>query len=320
MYHYVRELIRSRYPGIKGLTVHEFKEQLEYICKYYNIINASDLIASIYSGYDLPPNAVMLTFDDGYSDHYSCVFPIIDKLKIQGCFFPPAAAITQHKVLDVNKIHFVLAVTQDTSAIIREIFSLMDEFRSEYLLKDNEAYYSKFAVADRYNTAQIAFIKIMLQTVLLEEVRKKILDKLFNKFVTSDESAFSQELYMSIDQLKTMQRCGMYIGSHGYDHYWLSDLNKEKQEEEVNLSLKFLETVGSNLNDWIMCYPYGVYNESLLEILRNSGCKAGFTTEVAIADLDLRDPLTLPRLDTNDLPKKKDANRNKWSLKAENKL
>ena len=37
MYHYVRDLKNSRFPGIKGLELDLFKEQIEYLHKHYNI-------------------------------------------------------------------------------------------------------------------------------------------------------------------------------------------------------------------------------------------------------------------------------------------
>lgn len=51
-----------------------------------------------------------------------------------------------------------------------------------------------------------------------------------------------------------------------------------------------------------MCYPYGGFNDSLLQILRDRHCRLGFTAEARVADLDVDDSLTLPRVDTNDLP------------------
>ena len=57
-----------------------------------------------------------------------------------------------------------------------------------------------------------------------------------------EEGAFSRELYMSVDQMKYMVSAGMHIGSHGYDHYWLGSLSKEKQEVEIKESLKFITT------------------------------------------------------------------------------
>jgi hypothetical protein len=66
------------------------------------------------------------------------------------------------------------------------------------------------------------------------------------------------------------------------------------------------------MDRWVIGYPYGAYDERLLEVLRRNGCRAGFTTEVRTADLNSDDRLTIPRLDTNDLPKRGDAEAAAW--------
>ena len=60
--------------------------------------------------------------------------------------------------------------------------------------------------------------------------------------------------------------------------------------------------VGAPTNNWVMCYPYGAYNDTLLRLLRDRGCAIGLTIRVAVANPGTDDPLALPRLDTNDLP------------------
>ena len=121
MYHYVRDLKQSRYPTIKGLDYKDFQGQIEYLKKNYEFITAELLIDSIENKSALPENSVLLTFDDAYSDHFEYVFPLLYKNRIQGSFYTPVKAVTEHTVLDVNKIHFILAAENDKSKIIREI-------------------------------------------------------------------------------------------------------------------------------------------------------------------------------------------------------
>ena len=52
-----------------------------------------------------------------------------------------------------------------------------------------------------------------------------------------------------------------------------------------------------------MNYPYGAYNDSLINILKKKGCKFAVCTEVRTANLKSDNRYALPRLDTNDLPK-----------------
>jgi peptidoglycan/xylan/chitin deacetylase (PgdA/CDA1 family) len=303
MYHYVRDLARSRFPAIKGLSVERFGRQLDYIQTRYTPIAAEDLLAALASpSNDLPPNAILLTFDDGYSDHFANVFPLLEVRGIRGCFFPPAQAVLEHIVLVVNKIHFVLAAVPDTGTLLDRVFSCLAEFRSEYALKTREAYLQAVTGEHRYDTREVTVLKRLLQRELPEPVRAEIVRRLFAEYVTADEVAFACELYMSVDQVSCLQHHGMHIGSHGYTHAWLDHVSPQEQAVEIDRSLEFLQKVGVGKDKWTMCYPYGGFNDSLLRVLRARQCRLGFTVEARIADLDVDDRLTLPRVDTNDLP------------------
>jgi len=303
MYHYVRDLAQSQFPAIKGLSIERFCRQLDYIQTSYTPIGVEDLLEALASpSKDLPPNPVLLTFDDGYSDHFTNVFPLLEARGIRGCFFPLAQAVLEHKVLEVNKIQFVLASVTDVGNLVDQVLSSLDEFRSVHALKTRGAYVETVTEKHRYDTREVTVFKRLLQRELPEAVRTEIVRRLFAKHVTTDEAAFACELYMSVDQITCMQRHGMHIGSHGYGHPWLNHVSPEAQVIEVDRSLEFLQKLGGNKNAWTMCYPYGGFNDSLLQLLRARECRLGFTVEARVADLDLDDPLTLPRMDTNDLP------------------
>ena len=94
----------------------------------------------------------------------------------------------------------------------------------------------------------------------------------------------------------------MYIGSHGFGHYWLNYISENEQKKEIDLSLQFLRSIGSDTKRWIMCYPYGDYNNDTLEILKKLNCVIGITTKVDKVLLGESDPLQYSRFDTNDYP------------------
>lgn len=316
MYHYVRDLKHSRYPDIKGLDISLFYEQIMFLKKHYQFITMELLIDSFGNGSSLPEKSVLLTFDDAYSDHFQYVFPFLDKHNIQGSFFPPVKAITEHKVLDVNKIHFILAAESDKSKIISEIRNELNIASRDHHLESFDFYYNKLAKANRFDTAEVVFMKRLLQVELEEPLRNIITNQLFEKIVGIDEGSFSRELYMDIEQIQCMRRNGMHIGSHGYDHYWLGSLNEEKQRVEIEKALDFLTLIGCDINNWTMCYPYGNYNETTIELLKEYNCKLAFTTEVNIADIQNHNRYALPRIDTNDIPKDMHANPNDWYFKG----
>lgn len=317
MYHFVRDLRRSRYPAIKGLDVERFAGQLAYVQRHYSVVRMEDVVAAAHDpAAILPERALLLTFDDGYADHYQQVFPLLDRLGLQGAFFPPARAILERRVLDVNKIHFLLASVDDPARLVRAMEARIDASRQEHALAPLTHYRQAYAHANRWDAAEVIYLKRVLQKGLPETLRAAITDDLFREFVTRDEAAFADELYLTVEQLRCMQRHGMHIGSHGHDHLWLDALDPADQEREVRASIDFLRALGCDLDAWTMGYPYGGFDASLLTILERHGCRLGLSTEVAIADLDHHAPLTLPRIDTNDLPSRPDAPPARWTLAA----
>lgn len=302
MYHYVRDPIRSRYPRIKARTLSEFRQQLDFIAANYTVVTAEEVMAATTGEANLPPRPIWLTFDDGYLDHYLNVFPLLHERQWQGSFFPPGRAIVEGSLLDVNKVHLILATEPNTMLIVDELKRLIAEHARDEGLEPFDNYWRELAVASRFDSPETIFIKRLLQHRLPQRVRSQFIDHLLLKFMTVDAAALAAELYMSVDQLRTMHRCGMYIGSHGYDHCWLDRVPPDRQIVEIDSSLGFLRTLGAPTERWVMCYPYGGYDNSLVSRLKERGCTVGLTTRVCIADLGADLPLTLPRIDTNDLP------------------
>jgi peptidoglycan/xylan/chitin deacetylase (PgdA/CDA1 family) len=133
-------------------------------------------------------------------------------------------------------------------------------------------------------------------------VRAELAQRLLEEYVGVDEATLAHELYMEPEQLRCMARLGMDVGGHGAAHVWLDSLTRPAQADEIDATLAFLARVhGRPPADWVMCYPFGGYDATTLELLRERGCALGLTTRVDVAR-DLGRPLELPRLDTNDLP------------------
>jgi peptidoglycan/xylan/chitin deacetylase (PgdA/CDA1 family) len=302
MYHYVRDLHRSRYPLIKGRSEADFVRQLDHIAANFIVIRAEAVIAAAEGGPALPENAAWLTFDDGYRDHYDVVFPLLNARGWQGSFFPPACVITERRLLDVNKVHFILAVQPDPAPLVAAIRDFVAAHQGEDGVRPFDDYWAELAKPFRWDPAETIFVKRMLQHALPEPLRDDLTGRLFGQFVGMPAESFAAELYASAEQLKLMARSGMYIGSHGFSHVWLNRVTPQRQAEEIDRSLDFLGSLGAPTRDWIMCYPYGAYDRTVLEHLRERKCAVGLTSKVAVADLATHPILELPRLDTNDIP------------------
>ena len=231
-----------------GPRVREFRAQLDHIASRYSVVTAEQVIAAVERNTDLPRNAVWLTFDDGYLDHYTTVFPLLHDRGWQGSFFPPARTIVNRELLDVNKIHFILAAQPDPQPLIDAIRRFVTARRARHDVEPFDGYWNGIDKANRFDLPETVFIKRMLQHKLPEDLRRELADELFAHYVSVDPTAFANELYMSADQLKLMLRCGMHVGSHGDAHYWLDRISPEEQERDIGRAMSFLASLGAPLD------------------------------------------------------------------------
>lgn len=306
MYHYIRDLANSRYPGIKGLDYSLFKEQIGFFTENFNIITMEQAIeAWNCKGASLPDKAMLLTFDDGYSDDFSAVFPVLKAHHVQGSFFIPAKTFIDHTLLNVNRIHFILASINNVEALMQDVLYELNECRAQgFDIPDNEYLIEQYAVGNRFDNKETIFIKRILQTAISEDLRNSIARKLFKKYIGVSEETFSRELYMNRDQIKCLKSEGMFIGLHGYNHCWLGKLPVQDMKEDIDKALEGMDEY-IDKNNWVMNYPYGSYNDGVMQYIEANGCKLGMTTEVRIATT-ADNKYLLPRLDCNDFPPKSD--------------
>ncbi len=302
-YHYVRNAAGSRYPGLKALPAEHFRRQIAHFKKHYHFVSLETVLQALQPGNALPENAMLLTFDDGYSDHFLEAYPCLAEEHIPACFFPVGQCVLENRVLAANKIHLILACVTDTALLLKTVFDTLEQSRAEFSLQSRDYYWDKLAAPGRFgDSREVMFFKRILQRELPEVLRNAILDDLFHRHVSRDEKAVAEELYMSLDQLRLLKAQGMHIGCHSYHHVWLDHLSPGEQEKEMDLSLAFLKKIGIDLTRWTLCYPYGGHNDALIQRVKQKGCVAAFTVEHRVARLKEDNPYALPRFDTANFP------------------
>ncbi|MEW6199910.1 MAG: polysaccharide deacetylase family protein [Planctomycetota bacterium] len=303
MYHYVRDPAGTRYPSLKSLATAEFDAQLDHLARHHRVVGVEAVIEAVLDPPGrLPANAALLTFDDGFREHLTYVLPRLIERGWQGSFFPSSRPVLREQVLDVHKLHFVLATGVPIDELVQWLCAMLDERRRAYDLPPTKEYWRRLAVASRFDPPEVIFVKRLLQRELPEALRAELTGALFRRYVTDDEAAFARELYVSCDDLRRMHAAGMYIGHHGATHRWLDALPAAEQAREVEEGLEFLVRIGAPADRWVIAYPYGAHTADLRAQVHAHGGVVGLTTATAVADLARHDPLALPRLDTNDLP------------------
>src|SRR6185369_15832086 len=73
-------------PGTLDAEPAAFERQLDIIQRHFEISSIDDLVRHRY-GRPLPPNPILITFDDAYRDNYDIVLPILRKRGVRAAFF-----------------------------------------------------------------------------------------------------------------------------------------------------------------------------------------------------------------------------------------
>jgi peptidoglycan/xylan/chitin deacetylase (PgdA/CDA1 family) len=307
-YHYIREIKNSKFKNLKGIEYVFFKKQIKFYKKKFNIISPDDLIEILNKKKRYKKPCLLLTFDDGYIDHYKYVFPLLVKEKIKGCFYPPID-IFKGKVLDVNKIHFILEKCQDTLMLFN---TLKLYLKKNYKLNINKEKLKKINSISKinpisipeYDDASTILIKKLLQNYLPAEIRKNACNFLFKKFVKIDLKTFSKQLYLNLKQLKEMDKAGMHIGCHGVNHVRWKTWSFKKQLKEIKESKKFFDKKKINTKNFSVCYPWGSYNQNSAKVLKKLNIKFGLTSDHGNFTVNKKsNKYKLPRFDANDFLK-----------------
>ncbi len=90
MFHHTGEPPAGADELRQGLTVStaDLEAQMAYLKQAgYQPVSETQLFKALYGGAPLPPNPVMLTFDDGYVDNYQVVVPILEKYDFPATFY-----------------------------------------------------------------------------------------------------------------------------------------------------------------------------------------------------------------------------------------
>src|SRR5207245_7092409 len=96
MYHRVDPQLSARDPVTVHLTVMEpaFATQLRLLRDAgYRSMPLDLLRAALDQPAPLPARRVVLTFDDGYADHYTVIFPLLRRYGFVGTFFVVTSSV-----------------------------------------------------------------------------------------------------------------------------------------------------------------------------------------------------------------------------------
>ena len=106
--------------------------------------------------------------------------------------------------------------------------------------------------------------------------------------------------YVKLEQLKEMKESGLIdIQSHTVTHPRLATLNSEKIYDELYNSKKYLKD-NLDIDSEVICYPYGSFNNTVLNLSKEVGYKYGLAMDGGVYHTSIHKNIySIPRIYAN---------------------
>jgi peptidoglycan/xylan/chitin deacetylase (PgdA/CDA1 family) len=203
--------VRHLYPVV---PVAAFRETLIFMKEHHNFISYEQLQAHYDNGTELPPNSVHLSFDDGFSECYAIVRPILLELGVPCTFFVTTDWLDNRILYFRHQISLCVHYAEKLPAVEQENF--LQVLNQEFDLNLLEIYdFTQWITG--FRTPQDGVISDVC------------------KYLGIDVSAYLKvnQPYLTSNQIRELQRDGFKIGAHGLTHRKLGFVPEADIEIEI---------------------------------------------------------------------------------------
>lgn len=299
MYHYIRPDASDPPYGYYYLDLGDFRAQLDYFAEEFDVLDRETLLETMRGDRAPGTDDLVLTFDDGLSDHAEYVLPELESRDMWGIFYVPAGPYLHDKVLEVHRVHTLLGAAGGSN-----VAEAVDSLVTESMLSQSKRREFDGAIYEpQESTDDVERVKSVLNYYLADKHRTGVLDALEVELL--GDKIDPLDVYMPTDQLRELRDAGMLLGAHSVSHQVMATLSTDRQERELIESFEWLESVLGAVDVRTYAHPYGgshTYTDETLSLLRQTGCV--FSVDVDKRDvtptvLDV-DRQRLPRYDCND--------------------
>lgn len=274
----------GRQPGLLVLTYHRvsnevdnddplkvsqdcFDKQIKYLKNNYTIISGRDLHEAIESGNQLPDNACLITFDDGWRDNYTRAFQILKKHTVPALVFISTSFISTNKIFWHERIQCILR--EAPKQCVENTLDFMVGNWPEVII--TQIYLLISTSSDKRSHG----INVLISDLKMFDPIK--IESLISELEKNVSSPIEYDhLMLTWDEIIEMSDNNIEFGSHTQNHVILTQINKEQVCKELEESKNIIEErLGKEVK--FISYPNGNYNDYVLDMARKTGYLSAFT-------------------------------------------
>ncbi len=278
MYHSVMDHPERELSTLGGI-VHSteiFREQMRMLAREYHPVTMNDVVCFVKGERELPSQAVVVTFDDGYADNYEVAMPILNEVGVPAIFYVTVDSVDRG--------------SPPWPAGLRHSFSTTR--KSEWVDSSGK----KWAVSEDAERNH-AFLHSCDECAKLSGDCQKQYLRLIETQLEVKPLNSSKNLMMNWDQTRGLLANGHLVGSHTMTHPNVAFVTDNEAKIELSQSKQRLEEV---LGFPIVHFSYPCpaltphWKQSTAELTRQIGYQTAVTTDGGAVRLH-DDPLCLRR-------------------------
>ena len=233
------------------ISVKNFTEQIKFLKKKYEVIPLHEAIQRVEQGESLK-KCLSITFDDGFSECYFIIAPILYDEKLPATFFLIENTIDNKDIMWRNKIQFIENNLSDSQK-----YKLAEKLTNNKSLDSKQNSNSLLQISNGWAMNE----KDELANMLWEE----------SGLIPLKEWLDQTKPYLTLTQIQELLNSGFHIGSHSKSHPRCDRLDYSELEKEIIGATNTLNEM-FNVNINLFSYPFGTRASEKDEqkILQNS--------------------------------------------------
>ena len=271
-YHRIAEPAVAGMHAALYVSPSDFEEQLDVLKRRYAIVSADDVLDARHGRRPLPRHALLLTFDDAYTDFGATAWPRLRERSLPALLFVPTSYPDQpHRWFWWDRLGELLGRALSAASFATPLGELpvgtpQERERTYRLLRDHCKRIGVDAACD-----------------LVEGLAGEL-----------DPSPARNEV-LGWDALRQLAAEGVAIAPHSRTHPLLPTLSDELMRDELTGSCADIEReLGSSVS--CFAYPSGAWDQRVVEATAAAGLDVAFTTRRGVNDLRKGEWLTMRRV------------------------
>lgn len=216
----------------------QFRDQMQLLKRRYVPMRLGDVVAAMDAGGQVPPNAVVVTFDDGYDDNYRVAYPILREFGVPATFFVSTGHIDTGLAFAYDWLVYMILCTKAQRLSLPEL-----DIRQPM-------------PGNRIERRVLAARLLREVKTLDDEAQQALIVRLEKEWSMPRAANVADCCPMSWDMLREMHAAGFEIGSHGVHHRMLAKLTQADLEAELGVSRTMLERE-LGITTRMIAYPVG---------------------------------------------------------------